>query len=384
VQSYEYDAGDRLVGPTYDGWGRITKLPGADAGGKELVTSSFGSNMVATQTQGTVTNTFQLDASGRQRAREQAGGVAGLEIFHYDGPSDSVAWTELGTTWSRNISGIGGELAAVQESSGTTTFKLTNLHGDVVASASSSPTAMKLLATYRSDEFGEPVSGSSGRYGWLGGKSRRTELSSGVVQMGARSYIPSLGRFLTPDPVPGGSANAYDYADQDPVNVFDLAGECTSGPHRTCRGHNKTGPTGETRHEARRLSRREHQTVVKDLRSGTRISFVISHQVTRSDVNRAVRNALAEVDNAPHMGVPFAEAVASRLGASVDPTTSGGGGPSACTVVGYAGDAVGITTGAAAIGASLFPPAGGTLVIVSGVSDLIGAAGDTLGKEGVC
>jgi RHS repeat-associated protein len=53
----------------------------------------------------------------------------------------------------------------------------------------------------------------------------RTELPSGVIQMGARSYIPQLGRFLTLDPVPGGSANAYDYVDQDPVNGFDLGGE---------------------------------------------------------------------------------------------------------------------------------------------------------------
>jgi hypothetical protein len=43
--------------------------------------------------------------------------------------------------------------------------------------------------------------------------------------MGVRSYIPALGRFISPDPVPGGSANAYDYANQDPVNNFDLTGE---------------------------------------------------------------------------------------------------------------------------------------------------------------
>jgi RHS repeat-associated protein len=105
------------------------------------------------------------------------------------------------------------------------TFQLTDLHGDVVAAAESSPSATKLKATYRFDEFGEPESGSAGRFGWLGGKSRRTELSSGVIQMGARSYIPQLGRFLTPDPVRGGSANAYDYADQDPINNFDIGGE---------------------------------------------------------------------------------------------------------------------------------------------------------------
>jgi RHS repeat-associated protein len=119
------------------------------------------------------------------------------------------------------------------------TFDLTDLHGDVVETASSSPAATEPLAKFRFDEFGEPVSGNSaGRFGWLGGKLRRTELSSGVIQMGARSYIPSLGRFLTPDPVRGGSANAYDYADQDPVNAFDLNGNklCigVGGPNEAC------------------------------------------------------------------------------------------------------------------------------------------------------
>jgi hypothetical protein len=37
--------------------------------------------------------------------------------------------------------------------------------------------------------------------------------------MGARSYIPSLGRFLQVDPVDGGSANPYDYVNQDPLDL---------------------------------------------------------------------------------------------------------------------------------------------------------------------
>ncbi|MBN9621632.1 MAG: RHS repeat protein, partial [Actinobacteria bacterium] len=174
TQSYGYDDADRLIGPTYDAWGRITNLSAEFAGGKALTTGYFANNMVATQSQNGVTNTFQLDATGRQRQREQTGGVSGVEIFHYDGQSGSVAWTQLGSTWARNVTGIGGELAAIQESSGTTTFKLTDLHGDVVASASSSPTATALLATYRFDEFGEPESGGAERFGWLGGRARRT------------------------------------------------------------------------------------------------------------------------------------------------------------------------------------------------------------------
>jgi RHS repeat-associated protein len=232
TQKYSYDSADRLLGEglTYDNFGRITNLPAVFAGGKALTTTYFSTNMVASQSQNGVSNTFQLDATLRQRQRLQAGGLEGVEVFHYAGPRDSPAWTQRGSVWTRSIAGIGGELAAIQESGKEVELQLTNLHGDVSASAALSPTATELKATFKFDEFGNPTGGSAGRFGWLGGKQRRTELPSGVIQMGARSYVPSLGRFLTPDPILGGSANPYDYANQDPINNFDLNGEECESP----------------------------------------------------------------------------------------------------------------------------------------------------------
>ena len=237
-QKYEYDAADRLIGEgiSYDGFGRITSLPGKYAGGSTLETSFYSNEMVATQSQGGLTNSYQLDSTGRVRQVTQSGTKEGTEVFHYAMASDSTAWTERGESWTSSVTGIAGNLAAIQPSSGEASLQLTDLHGDVVATASLSPTAKEPTAEFEFDEFGNPEKGSAGRYGWLGGKRRRTELPSGVIQMGVRSYVPALGRFITPDPVLGGSANAYDYAYQDPVNSFDLTGECAHPGHGKCYG----------------------------------------------------------------------------------------------------------------------------------------------------
>jgi hypothetical protein len=52
--------------------------------------------------------------------------------------------------------------------------------------------------------------------------------------MGVRLYSPTAGRFLSVDPVAGGSCNNYDYTCQDPANKFDLDGRCWNPVRHKC------------------------------------------------------------------------------------------------------------------------------------------------------
>ncbi|MDW4907555.1 DNRLRE domain-containing protein [Streptomyces sp. ADMS] len=229
--NHSYDSADRLVdsGYAYDEFGRTTTEPGSTIG-------YYTNDLVHRQTTASTRQTWLTDPAQRFSSWtvETGGGSTWTQtaskVNHYGGDGDNPRWIVEDTTTgalSRNVSSLTGDLAATTSATGNVTLQFTTIHGDVALllplDTSVAPTALD------TDEYGNPRTGQQAeRYGWLGAKQRSAETAAGdAVLMGVRMYTPSTGRFLQTDPVYGGSATAYDYANQDPANQFDLSGQAS-------------------------------------------------------------------------------------------------------------------------------------------------------------
>jgi RHS repeat-associated protein len=227
VEKHSYDSADRLVeeSASYDAFGDITSLPAKDAGGFTLTSGYYANNTLASLTQNGETIGYQLDPTGRVREAVSSGTTSSDVIDHYAAPGDSPAWTvePVSGNWTRNIAGIDG-LVAIQSNGATPVLRISDLKGNIVGTAALSESEEKLLSSERATEFGVPTTANPPKYSWLGAELRPTELPSGVVSMGARAYVPQIGRFEQTDPLPGGSSNPYGYTDGNPVDERDLTG----------------------------------------------------------------------------------------------------------------------------------------------------------------
>ena len=231
---------------TYDPLGRITTMPGA--GGTGSVTNEFFVNdLVAAQTvPGQARVTWGLDPIQRRSTYTElawvnsAWAASVTKVSHYGTDSDEPGWivedTTLPTNVTRFVSGVEGDLAVSTSLTGGRVVNLVDLHGDVVGTVpiadGASVATWSGLTFSRTDEFGVPVpltgagapNAPPARYGWLGAAQRSGEALGGVILMGVRLYHSATGRFLSADPVAGGSASGYDYCNADPVNCTDLDG----------------------------------------------------------------------------------------------------------------------------------------------------------------
>ncbi len=257
TSTYAYDSADRATTGAngtgtygYDPLGRVRTLPAVDAPDPakgDITLGYYDNDLARTITQAGQTTTYGLDVTGRRTvaATGPTGGGAATQtlVRHYGDGSDNPAWTDTttsaGTTTTRYAEDLTGNLGAEIGADGSATLAIANVHGDVVTTVaipagqpeSAAATSCGGWSDYT--EYGTPrdpaatsaVAGTIG-YGWLGAKQRSTTIeAAGLTLMGVRLYNPARGQFTSLDPVAGGNTTAYIYP-QDPVNGYDLTGQC--------------------------------------------------------------------------------------------------------------------------------------------------------------
>jgi len=143
------------------------------------------------------------------------------------GDTPELTMDGTGTILERVFTLPGGVLYT-DRTVGDDTWSYPDLHGDITTTWTNT-----VVTTTSYDPNGQPLgtlpdnNNDNIDYGWLGQHQRPTDHTPNtvaIIQMGARPYHPTLGRFLTVDPIEGGSANNYDYCSADPINCTDLAG----------------------------------------------------------------------------------------------------------------------------------------------------------------
>src|SRR5207244_1114823 len=102
-------------------------------------------------------------------------------------------------------------------------------HGDQLGSTRGiSSSAQTITDSRETDAFGLTISSSGSTatpFFFAGGAGYRSDAASGLMLLGERYYDPSVGRFVSRDPIGyNGGANLYRYGGDDPCDIIDPAG----------------------------------------------------------------------------------------------------------------------------------------------------------------
>lgn len=259
TNTYCYNYADQLVsssdptvnGVQYDSHGNITQI-GTGSSPLRMYYDASDRNWGLVQYDGNGNGTamyYNRDVTGRITYREQDAisswnwNMTGWYSYGYTGNGDTPDLIR-DANWNiveESLQLPGGVMMTVyptQSGSAQKQYTLPSALGRTLLTTNANGTNTSNgngpLNSFTYDPFGNILTGSNdpantnlgGSYGFGGSHERITEASLALrpMQMGARVYFPTLGRFASVDPIQGGNANAYVYV-LDPINGSDYTGQ---------------------------------------------------------------------------------------------------------------------------------------------------------------
>lgn len=222
-----YDGQDRLLtfGTktfTYDDNGDVKTMVNTSPAGTTTFTYNVFGDLKSVAMPGKTIN-YKVDAHGRRIARLQ--GTTMKNFFIWNSQNQLVAISNAnGTLNSRFVYGSKSHVPDYVIKGSTKYAIVTNHLGSPVQVVNASNGTVSQQITY--DEWGSILTDTSPGFTPFGFAGCLYDLDTKLCRFGVRDYDPSIGRWLSKDPIrfEGGDTNLYGYVLQDPINYIDPTG----------------------------------------------------------------------------------------------------------------------------------------------------------------